>query len=628
MRLPGYLLPITLAAGALAGGCIEPPVTAPEARTMCQQDSDCDVAAGEQCHDGVCWGDPPAQPYAAVLIPPAERSDMIRTELPLLQIAQSGEIGALAFAKPVTFSGRVVLACKESAPDAPCDPERSIAAQIFVTPPARIPGVVPDAISAMSQAGAAAGSPSFVLHLPPGQPGEEYGISVVPIDQATDDPRSSAAFLAPPARFTSEAVAERRDLVWALGDPAALHIVRGQVVDAVGDPVGDMRVFAIASGVPMELAARSSSVDVTAADGVFTLRIPQSALDRDVIDLVIEPRAAGSAPTLRVRSVLVPAPSLDAGEIVEVGSFRMPSHGELQPFTVPVRGIDGGGNEVPIAQAEVAITTYLETVAPCPSLLPPASTCIEATFSALAYTDDGGNVTLSLIPGSGLQNRRYVARVTPPPRSEHGAIHGLELDVGSTQGGVLEAIRLEHRTAVTGSVVTAEGEPAAGTVVSAALSLAYRWSLEPAVRSTVEVLQLPQQAADASGEFVLWLDSHLQGAPARYDLELRPAELLLPQASWPNIDLTARAGDSATLDLGVLTLPRASYARATLVGPGGAPVAGAKIGLYAIPADQTPCEQALWPENDDPGGCVVPPAYLGPFPSESDGSVMLVLPDP
>jgi hypothetical protein len=404
--------------------------------------------------------------------------------------------------------------------------------------------------------------------------------------------------------------------------------VRGQVVDAVGEPVGDMRVFAIASGVPMELAARNSSVDVTGADGAFTLRIPQSALDSDIIDLVIASRAQGSAPTLRVRRVLVPEPTVDGGDVGDVGSFRMPSYGELQPFTVPVLGIDSGGNEVPIAQAEVAITTYLETVAPCPPLLPPVSTCVEATFSAQAYTADGGNVTLALIPGSGVQNRRYVARVIAPAGSEHGSIHALDLDIGSTQGGVLEAIRLKHRTAVTGAVVTAEGEPAAGAVVTAALSLGYRWSLEPAIRSTVELLQQPQEVADTGGKFILWLDSQVLDAPVRYDLEIRPANPLLPQVLWPNIDLTERTGETGSLDLGVRTLPDASYVQARIVGPDGAPVAGAKVGLYAIPRDQTLCDEAIWPDDDNPEGCVVPPAYLGPFPSRSDGAVMLVLPDP
>jgi hypothetical protein len=622
MRLSAYTLLILL-----AGGCIEPPVSPPAERVMCERDNDCNTAAGEECREAVCWGDPPAQPYAAVLIPPADRTDLIRTELPLLQIAPNGALGDLAFVEPVTIAGRVVLACKESTPDAPCDPERSIAAQIFVTPPSRIPGVVPDAIPAMSKSGVEAGTPSFVLYLPPGQPGEAYDVTVVPLDEDNDDPRTGPAHLAPPTRFTIEAVTDLRDVVWALGDPTALRTVRGQVVDAVDQPVGDMRVFAIASGVPMELAARSSSIDVTGADGTFTLRIPQSALDRDVIDLVIEPRTQGTAPTLRVRTVLVPEPALDGADFVDVGKFRMPSYGELQPFTMPVLGIDSGGNEVPIAQAEVAITTYLETVLPCLPLLSPEERCIEATFSAQGYTADNGNVTLSLIPGSGVQNRRYVARVIAPAGSEHASIHALDLDVGSTQGGVLQAIRLEHRTAVTGTVVTADGEPAAGAVVTAALSLGYRWNLEPAVRSTVEVLQQPQEVAGPGGEFILWLDSTVLDAPVRYDLEIRPVDPLLPQMLWPNIDLTAGADAGGSVELGTRALPEASYAHATIVGPDGAPVVGAKVGLYAISADQTLCDEAIWPA-DDPEGCVVPPAYLGPFPSRNDGTVMLVLPDP
>lgn len=606
----------------LSSGCIEAPVASPMQRAMCQNNSDCDVAAGEVCYEAVCWGDPPAQPYAAVLIPPEGRTDLIRTELPLLSIASDGTVDELAFAKPVTVEGRVVVTCQESTPEAPCDPARSIAAHIYVTRPSRIPGAPSYVTTVPSVAGAEVGSPSFVLRLPPSQPGETYDVTVVPLDQSdqTDqaDDRAGPAYVAPPGRFTLEAAADRKDLVWALGDPAALRTVRGRVVDAVGEAVTDMRVFAISSSVPMELAARSSSIGITDGTGAFTLRIPQSAIDRDIIDLIIAPRDPSAAPTLRVRELLVPEPALTEDDAVDVGSFRMPSYGEPQFFTVPVVGIDSGGNKVPIAQAEVGITTYLETV----------DTRIEATFSAQAYTGDDGNVSLKLIPGSGVENRRYVARVVAPAGSQHASIHALDIDVGATQGGVLEAIRLGNRAVVTGTIVNAEGEPAAGTVVTPDLSLAFRWNLEPAHRSTVDLLQQPQVVADQSGDFLLWLDGQLLDMPVRYDLEIRPADPMLPQWTWPGVDPTQRARDAAPLDLGSLMLPPASYARGAVVGPDGNPVTGAKVGLYAISQDQTLCETAAWPSGSDSLDCVVPPAYLGPFPSRDDGRVMLVLPDP
>jgi hypothetical protein len=607
----------------LSSACIEAPVAPPAERGMCQVDSDCNASAGAVCDEAICWGAPPAQPYAAVLIPPEGRTDLVRTELPLLSIAADGALPELAFAKPVTIEGRVVVACKESTPEAPCDPARSIAAHIYVTRPSRIPGAPPYVTTFPSVAGAEAGSPSFVLRLPPGQAGEPYDVTVVPLDQTdqnepTEADAAGPAYLAPPARFTLEATEDRKDLVWELGDLTALRTVRGRVIDAVGDAVAGMRVFAIPSGIPMELAARSSSIGVTDAAGGFTLRIPQSALDHDVIDLVIAPRDPGAAPTLRVRELLVPEPALTEDDTVDVGSFRMPSYGEPQFFTVPVVGIDSGGNKVPIAQAEVGITTYLETV----------DLRIEATFSAQAYTGDDGNVSLKLIPGSGVENRRYVARVVAPAGSQHASIHALDIDVGATQGGVLEAIRLGNRAVVTGTIVTATGEPAAGTVVTPDLSLAFRWNLEPARRSTVDLLQQPQVVTNQSGDFLLWLDGQLLDMPVRYDLEIRPADPLLPQWTWPDVAPTLRERDADPLDLGRLVLPGASYARGEVVGPDGAPVAGAKVGLYAISQDQTLCETTDWPTGTDSVDCVVPPAYLGPFPSRDDGRVMLVLPDP
>ena len=221
-----------------------------------------------------------------------------------------------------------------------------------------------------------------------------------------------------------------------------------------------------------------------------------------------------------------------------------------------------------------------------------------------------------------------MARVVAPAGSQHASIHAFDLDVGSTQGGVLEAIRLGSRTVVTGTILTAEGEPAAGTVVTPDLSLAFRWSLEPAPRSTVDLLQQPQVVANQSGDFLLWLDGQLIDMPARYDLEIRPADPLLPQWTWRNVDPTQRERDADPVDLGRLVLPAAAYARGDVVGPDNLPVAGAKVGLYAISQDQTLCETADWPSGSDSHDCVVPPSYLGPFPSRDDGTVMLVLPDP
>lgn len=612
MRSPSYLLPSLLLAG-----CIEPPVAAPQAQAMCEADTDC--ATGEICSEAICWGDPPAQPYAAVLIPPAERTDLIRTEIPALEIAADGTFGTLSFAAPVTIQGRVVLACKESTPEAPCDPERSIPAHIHVTRPARIPGAPPFVTTVTSQAGAEPGAPSFTLRLPPGQPGEVYDVSVVPLLQEELDAIQGSAHLAPPARLTIEAVSDRSNLVWALGDPTALRTVRGRVVDAVGEPVAGMQVFAIGRGIPMELAARSSSIDITGEDGAFTLRIPQSALDSDIIDLVIQPQVMGTAPTLRVRELLVPDPALldGEGDVVDAGSFQMPSYGELQPFTVPVVGIDGGGDRIPIAQAEVTITTYLDTVDPR----------VEATFSTQAYTADDGNVTLDLIPGSEVENRRYVARVIAPARSEHASLHTRELDVGSTQGGVLEAIQLERRVAVTGTIMGAHGMPAAGTTVTAGLSLAFRWDLEPAARSTVDILQQPQVVADTSGRFIIWLDGHLLDTPMRYDLELRPADPLLPQWRWADVAPAMHDIQGKILDLGTIDLPDAAYARGAVQGPDGAPIPDAKLGLYALAQDHSLCNTAQWPIGDEQS-CVVPPGYFGPFPTGTDGTVRVVMPDP
>jgi len=58
---------------------------------MCVETADCDQAHGEVCDDGVCWGDPPeGVTFAAVLVPPDDRTDLPVAVVPALSIAADG----------------------------------------------------------------------------------------------------------------------------------------------------------------------------------------------------------------------------------------------------------------------------------------------------------------------------------------------------------------------------------------------------------------------------------------------------------------------------------------------------------------------------------------------------------
>ncbi|ACY16251.1 carboxypeptidase-like regulatory domain-containing protein [Haliangium ochraceum] len=618
-----------LAIAALSSACIEPPVTAPEAAPVCERDSDCNAAEGEVCRDDICWGDPPEQAYAAVLIPPEDRPDLVRTELPALHIAADGSIGTVAFGEPVAIEGRVDLACGPDKDEADCEAAtRALSVQVSVSRASQIPGLAPVTATALSQSEADGSGASFSVRLAPGPADSSYEVTLVPLTQAglnSGAAGAGTAYVAPPARFSLDLVAADEDLRWSLGDPGQLRTVRGRLVDAVGEPVADMHVFATVGDVPLTVSARSSSLALTDSDGSFTLRIPRTAPQDERIDLVVEPPTPGDAPTLRILEVDVAAPDeLDGDEdVVDIGSFAMPSYGEPQSFTVPVLGIDSGGARVAIAQADVFFETELET----------ADERIKARFSTRTYTDGEGNATVRLIPGSEVENRRYLVRVLAPT-GEHATIPFLFREVGATRGGVLESIELERRALVTGTVLTAQGEPAARATITASLSPQLRLELEPGLRSALELLPQPQVSADPNGSFSVWLDDHLvPDRPVAYDLSVRP----VPESQQPQWTAT-EVGPPSEIDwseegthrLGEIVLPEPSYAQATIVDPAGAPVPGAKLGIYALSDEvHSACALAIADtEEDADTACRIPPTYIGPFPSDEAGVVTVILPDP
>ncbi|WP_428262449.1 hypothetical protein [Haliangium sp.] len=615
--------PVVALVFLLSAGCIERPPPTPSDEGMCKVDDECNVEAGEICVSGTCWGNPPSQPHAAILVPPSERSDLVLTEIALLDVPTDGQLSELRFAAPFELTGRVVLACEPDADTTECAPGRSIAAQIHVSRPSLIPGRPAVTATATSLAGLDAGQASFSMLLPPAQPGVSYQVTVIP--SATADSERVAATplaLAPPMSMSLEPSALTGAVEWVLGDDADLLTVKGQVVDAVGDPVPGMRVFAIAEGVPMELAARSSSVGLTDDAGQFLLRIPQDVIDGGGIDLVTMPEEAGTAPTLRIREVQIPELG-DGDEIPILDKVQMPSHGQIQPFTLPVIGIDSGGDQVAIAGAEVTLTAVLET----------STLNTEASFTARAYTDENGNATLALIPGSAVANRLYMARVLPPVDAEHAALYDAPIEIGAgvgvAAGGVLAPVALERRVALTGTMYSADGAYATGTTVTASLSLGFRWSLAFAERSTVAPLPRPQTVVDQNGRFLLFLDPQLLGLAVSYDLEAQPSDPLLPHWTWPEITPTPAADVAAaahTVDLGDLTLPAPAYARGTVLSSDGTAVAGATVRLYALAEDQAACFDSDWPGESQGSDCQVPPTYRGSFRSDADGAVILALP--
>lgn len=565
---------------------------------MCASSADCE--SGETCDIGICWGNPPPRAFAAMLFPPVEgRPDLAPTEIVQLSIDSAGNVEDLVFAESALVSGRVVLDCGMT-PSPGCDPTRSIAARITFSRPSRIPGQPPYTRSVTSVAGREAGESSFSVALPLAE--VEYQVAVLPTGTAEGE--GDPPTLAPPSHRVL--LADRdMNVEWRLGAPETHKVISGRVVDLLELGIPKMRVFAVESGAMASPDERISSIMTTGEDGGFSLRLPLAR--EQPFDLVAVPAEDGHTPALRVFGRSAPTTEPTA-ESTDIGLMVMPGYGQAVSYTVPVRGIDGNGDEVPIGGATVRVTT----------LLGGATEDTVATFSTLGYTDERGNATLQLLPPGNMQNRTYLADIEPLGSSHHAIRHGHELDVGTDAGGVLEAIRLERRVAVSGLVFTAAGEPAVACTIEARLSEAFRQDLDDDDRARVDGLQLPSTTTDQSGRFVLWLDDTLAATEAVYDLRFLQADPLAPQWSVRGVRMGEQT-QFATVEIGTITLPSAAYARGTVRDLQGAPVGGAELRWFELQDDADTCGAAL--------GQPCASVFRGLSDADDRGWVMLILPE-
>lgn len=613
-RTPHVLAAVVAAAAA---GCIEadPGPTPPE--PMCHADSDCDAPAGEICDDGICWGNPPdGVTFAAVLNPPEGRPDLAPSEVPAVVFEDDGTALGLVFAETVTLSGRVVLAG---------DPDRSVAAQIRVERPSRIPGGPAYLRTAVAAPGRVAGELAFALRVPRLSPNDPpYVVDVVPDDGSLAEPGPDGppATVAPPLRFRIDGTRDLAGVDIAVGDPSALKGAAGRVVDAAGRGVPGLRVVARgrwSEDAPLE---RVSSVATTDTDGAFVLWIPIGMADWNY-ELVVQPPAGAVAPTLRVRGVRIPDP-VD-GAFAELPPLSMPSFPSGARYAIDVIGRRPEGGVTPVEGALVEATAIL--VDP---VVPVGETGeVDAVYTARGVTDAAGRVELDLIPG-GTANRVYLLSIQPLPTSEFAAAHDVSVAVGppgATGANVLPAVELARRVAVSGVVVAADGTPAAGTTITARATAAFKWSLEPALQAKLDDFRYPAATADESGRFVLWVDAEVFGAAPVYDLDLVPgAGARAPRWTVRGIDLAA-AAPGAGLDLGDVALPPASFARGAVLTGDGEAIAGAEVQLYEIAADDAACDSAFAPV-DATGACHAPAALRSVSQTDDAGTAVFVLPRP
>lgn len=606
-----------------AAGCIDS--VDDGGNEMCDDTADCDVEAGEVCAEGVCWGDPPEDiTFAAVLVPPVDRTDLPVAVIPALSIADDGTIVGLDFPQAIQVSGRVLLACPpiELDPDPvyDCGPERSVGAQITIERASSFVGgpVLSRTIVAAGAVGPGESAFSFLL---PRDPATEYRITITPDDTAGGETMAPGE-LAPPRQITISADADRQ-VDWVIGDPDDLKTITGCIQNVVGDgtPYAGMHVQALGRWSQLSPVTRASSRSYTDGEGCFTLRVPIKMLDE--FDILVQPAPGAILPTLRLRGEFVRDPV--EGELVEHvidPPLVMPSAPAPSLFRLPVEALGSAGGQEPVPGAAVRLTT----VFPLPDT---EMRDIEVTFSAEAVTtaleaEEAGVAEIELYPGSE-ENRVYAVQVVPPPDSQFQSAFALGVPVGvGGQGQVLEPVTLSRRAALTGMAMTSTGEAVAGAPVEANASSSLRLSVESeAVVAILDQLQFPSATTDEAGSFLVWVDRELAGQVATYDVDIHPAPFSSQAPSWTFEDIAVPV-EGESVDLGELVLPEASYARGIVRDRRGNPVIGAELRLYQL-GEADYCTRVLEIGDAD----CEPPAHLrGTWASDDGGAVRLVLPDP
>jgi hypothetical protein len=611
---------LALGAAALPGCISEPPVEG--LPPMCEEHGDCDQASGEMCDEGVCWGDPPDQArFAAVLVPPAERADLPLTVLPLLSIASDGSIGGLDFPQAVQVRGRVILACPATdSPSYSCGTGASVGAQILVERSPEFPGGPTYSRAVVATEGAEPGQDAFSFRLPL-DPDAEYRITIQPDDSVGGEDIAPGE-IAPPRQIMLRADRSRR-VDWVIGEPSELKIIRGCVQNVVGEgaPYAGMRVVAFGRWTQLSPLERASSRSVTGKDGCFELSVPHKMLDQ--FDISVQPASGAILPSFYLAGEFVRDPA-EGEQVVHTidPPLVMPIAPAPSTFRLPVEAPATGGGPEPVVGADVRLTTRFEV----PSLNEARS--VEITFSAQVVTtaasEEGpGEAVVELYPGDE-KNRTYLVSVVPPAGSQFQSAFEREIAVGiGGPDAVLEALTLERRTAVTGRAAHPNGDWVVDAPIVARPSTAFRQLLgQEALEQTVAELPFPTATTDQDGLFILWLDRVLVGETASYDIDVTPP-IYSGAPSWSFEDVGIPA-QGELLELGKLTLPEASFARATVQDRRGRPVPGAELHLYQLPPDDYCASQV----GLSPAECEPQAKLRGVWRSDEEGTVRVILPDP
>jgi hypothetical protein len=581
LKLTLYL-PVLLAAGCLA-------VPGDDTQPMCESNSDCDQANGEICADGICWGDAPDVLYAARIAPPNDRSGLVSTEITKVQIEDNGWfITSLRLEEPVLVNGSVVLACPES----PCP---AIASTITVSRPARIPGG--PAFVAIAHTTESNGD--FSIEVPRAKSDETYAIVVSP-DRGNADVYNLDSVA--PKRLTLTPTDNVEGLVVDLGDDT--RSITGIVRDEQGVALPGVNVVLRGRWTPEASMTEISSIATTGAGGAFSVQVTDSTVEPDVELVLVPPTDFEQRPTLHV--------DMNLDMSLDLGVLQFPYMGTTSIVTIPITGTSPMGLVEPVANAEVTVIAERD--------FPGVPLGFRARLELSRITDERGEVQMPVVVGPSLT---YELRVQPPAQSGAGqfaTIYGEPVDVAGEP--VLEPILLANQVSVHGYLYDHAGRPAEGVVVTVVPNASYAATLPESLQNRVAEAVATSETVHADGQFAVFVDPSIAGAPAIYDVNFEPPQhSLLPSWQTQSVMVDPLTG----YDAGDFDLPEAAYVRGDVYDPFDERIEGAEVRLYEVPPAILPCQGSLEPADPT---CAQKAILRALAISDSGGSVHLVLPDP
>lgn len=562
----------------------------------CKVTSDCDTANGEVCDEGVCWGNPPPGPFAAVLTPPSKRkNDLVSRELQLELIPADGYLGELQLEEPVTYSGTIRAVCPID-----CADKATGEATIIVTRPS--PAFFPNGLGyrQVFTVEASAGG-AFNLVLPSARPEDPYTITIVPGGRDDEPMGITMAQLVPPLRAELRVADTDPNtmLDFALGETAPT--IDGVIKNAVGNALADYRVVALGRWDASSPLTEVSTVDYTGSDGTFSLRLSDGLLANSTVEIVAKPFKR-LAPTLHMNV------SLTSGAIT--GRVLIaPNTGEPSEVRVAITGADTGGEISGVVGARVLVA----------GVIPAQPGATITTFTAEATTGEDGLATLNLLDGAALA-ATYRISVVPPANANVGVVFDEPFVFGDSK-------ILPDRVALVGQVQDITGTPLEDVQVTVRPSLRFQWSLDTAAQAFITAIPAATKVTPESGEYVIYVDALLDETFGHYDISFEPtANANAP--TWTEFDIEIpRDTTQSSVPLPDIRLPDAAHVRGQITDSQGVAVEGAELRLFSV-VDATAalnlCEQVPNP----PMSCPIPARLLGRGASDDAGTVRLTLPRP